>query len=97
MTYINTDNLVLVLDGETRWFADRDDLVDSLEALGWQQEGRKWVEPENDREIESPYGELCERVDVVEVPEGADDEWGGLVFEAHHGSWDKHWTLGRAW
>lgn len=81
---------IVVNGGQYRWIADREELVEALVSLGWEQDIPIWTEPENEDDPSAEYTRLCERVpDRSEEANKEDDSLPSFTYEPHLGlrSW----------
>lgn len=82
---------IIVNDGCYRWGADRAELEAAMRALGWEQEGRYWVEPKEDEPGEQ-YARLCNLVQPLpDMAEGAWDDMPMLRWVPHVSR--RHWRV----
>jgi hypothetical protein len=66
---------VIVNDGQCRWGADRQLLLDTLTSQGWTYDRGMWVEPATEDQPGAAYSLLCAAVPPL-AGEGSDDpEW----------------------
>jgi len=78
-------NIIIVNDGAYRWGADRAELEDAMRALGWEQDGCYWIEPEGDEdEPGAQYAALCNMVRALPGMDSANGDWN----EPEDGAWD---------
>ena len=65
---ISGSSVIIVNDGQYRWYADRETFLATLVAQCWTQQGDRWVEPESDDEAgpDSPYARLCDTVQPLD-------------------------------
>jgi len=77
---------IIVRDGQTTWVADRAELFAAMDKIGFKIQRNLAVEPKHDpSEGESPYGELCQMVQPVDI--AADDQMATCEWSDSEHAW----------